>query len=697
MNLWFPTILYSLVIAGMGSLLMTRWIPLPWILLALIAIPWGFLSDLKGRYLLKPAMNRLLLALGIALAIIDSLWVSRHPFITVMDLMIYLVAIRLLSPKANRDLIQIIALSFFCLLGSAALTSDLIYALFFILFSSLLPWGLLMVSVKAEMEGERDMLRGKVAQPRPLTLPPGFSQVMSRGLAFRMILAIGTTFLMTFLFFTFFPRFTLGQLAGKLSLREPLSGFTPEIRLGEMGRILEDPTPVARVQTTYRPEAEIYLRGLALDQFNGTTWKHTPHHRNRLYSSEGRFRLEDPDPHTPKGIATIYLEDTGTKILFTIPRTIGITLPSPILFLEEDESLSTPSMSFPFRYEVEFVEDTLPSYPWHRLKLPLSVPSSLTRYLELPPAEDLPGEILAHSKEQDGSFIPELLQQFARYRYTLELPSSPHPLKTFFERKAGHCELFATAFALILRSAGIPARVVSGFRGGEWIPEKGYYLIRQRNAHSWVEAWVPDRGWIPLDPTPPAPPPQDLLLRLQERLQRAVELLRFLWLEYVVDYNLRTQKELIRSSHKRLIIWQERLRSGFRLPSVRAPGEKILPWILLLLGILFTLFMLLPRARFLSPRGRENPLFPLLQTLEKKYGPKPPSTPLNLWAESHLPPGFKERFRSLYGEYAVLYYRSGAPPKTIRALTPKIRRFIEELERERSGSSEYNKNFAQGV
>jgi transglutaminase-like putative cysteine protease len=94
------------------------------------------------------------------------------------------------------------------------------------------------------------------------------------------------------------------------------------------------------------------------------------------------------------------------------------------------------------------------------------------------------------------------------YTYSLSLLKSEvsDPLAHFlFERKAGHCEYFASAMAVMLRTIGIPSRVVTGFQSGIYNPISGWQVIRASDAHSWVEAFLPRRGWTTFDPTPPDP------------------------------------------------------------------------------------------------------------------------------------------------------------------------------------------------
>ena len=94
------------------------------------------------------------------------------------------------------------------------------------------------------------------------------------------------------------------------------------------------------------------------------------------------------------------------------------------------------------------------------------------------------------------------------FRYTLKLTGTPgrDPLAHFlFETRAGHCEYFASAMAVMLRAIGIPSREVNGFLPGEYNDLGGDYIVRASDAHSWVEAYFPGSGWITFDPTPPAP------------------------------------------------------------------------------------------------------------------------------------------------------------------------------------------------
>jgi hypothetical protein len=133
----------------------------------------------------------------------------------------------------------------------------------------------------------------------------------------------------------------------------------------------------------------------------------------------------------------------------------------------------------------------------------------------------------------------------ADYGYTLELPDHEvaDPLAYFlFTRKKGHCEYFASAMTVMLRATGIPARLATGFQSGVYNPITDFWLVRASDAHAWVEAWIPGRGWTTFDPTPPDPNRRGsaLLTKLGLYLDAAGTF----WQEWVVSYDIGRQGTL---------------------------------------------------------------------------------------------------------------------------------------------------------
>jgi hypothetical protein len=144
------------------------------------------------------------------------------------------------------------------------------------------------------------------------------------------------------------------------------------------------------------------------------------------------------------------------------------------------------------------------------------------------------------------------------YKYTIDLQHDPskEPLAEFlFERKQGHCEYFASAMAMLMRAAGVPARHVAGFYGGEW-NEVGHYLqIRQRDAHAWVEVWLGPLGWMPFDPTPAAPG-QGEASSVTSRLRQMLDVVQLAWFKYVIEYDLTTQMDLFMKFRRAASDWK---------------------------------------------------------------------------------------------------------------------------------------------
>ena len=147
-----------------------------------------------------------------------------------------------------------------------------------------------------------------------------------------------------------------------------------------------------------------------------------------------------------------------------------------------------------------------------------------------------------------------------------------------FKTKTGYCVHFATAMAMMLRSQGVPARLVSGFLDGEWNAYGRYLLVRQQDAHTWVDAWLPDRGWTAFDPTPAA---ERRDKNLFGGLTGVIDYLEYKWDRWVVFYSLRDQAGAARkvfsafqSARTRLAEADRKLRFDMRLPGLK--GKKAL-------------------------------------------------------------------------------------------------------------------------
>src|SRR4029079_2280334 len=191
---------------------------------------------------------------------------------------------------------------------------------------------------------------------------------------------------------------------------------------------------------------------------------------------------------------------------------------------------------------------------------PLPVP--YYRYLQLPDRLDprigpLATTIILHANENNRYDAAKAIESYLQreYGYSLDMKASgPDPIADFlFNVKAGHCEYFASAMVMLLRTHGIASRLVNGFTSGEYHDAAGSYTVRQFNAHSWVEVYFPEtRAGVTFDPTPPIGRTEPVHTGLAAQLQKYGEALELLWVQYVVGYDKQEQRSLATSLHNRI-------------------------------------------------------------------------------------------------------------------------------------------------
>ncbi|MFQ5351248.1 MAG: DUF4129 domain-containing transglutaminase family protein, partial [Thermoanaerobaculia bacterium] len=163
------------------------------------------------------------------------------------------------------------------------------------------------------------------------------------------------------------------------------------------------------------------------------------------------------------------------------------------------------------------------------------------------------------------------------YSYTLDLMGSPNdnPIEEFlFNVRAGHCELFASSLVLMLRSQGIPARLVTGYLGTEYNALEGYHIVRGSNAHAWVEVLIEGGGWRILDPTPAAGLPQSADPGLLGLMRQAWDFLEFRWDRYVISYGFYDQARAFFGLRSLWVRLRRMLFGRQSRPDVATPAES---------------------------------------------------------------------------------------------------------------------------
>ncbi|MHC5037200.1 MAG: transglutaminase TgpA family protein, partial [Planctomycetota bacterium] len=304
-------------------------------------------------------------------------------------------------------------------------------------------------------------------------------------------------------------------------------GFSGTIDIGSWGILFESEREVLRVVTSRGSEIFLpdlptfYLRGVVLDEFTGTRWTvRNPTLREILDGDDGRadgiVSFADFDLMDARVIRqSITARREFGPIRFHLRNPVGI--PGARVFRDENGAL--------WARESGFARDEVEAY--NVFSRPLALEGPLLRriesststppdphYISLPPGLERVSALARRIADPSASpwanalMLIEFLN--ARCRYSKEAYTPPpgiSPIEVFlYQRRAGHCEVFATALAVMLRAVGIPSRLVGGFRGGEERSEldASYIAVRESHAHAWVEIWLDVLpGWVLLDPTPP--------------------------------------------------------------------------------------------------------------------------------------------------------------------------------------------------
>jgi protein-glutamine gamma-glutamyltransferase len=383
---------------------------------------------------------------------------------------------------------------------------------------------------------------GEVERTMPAGAASPVSPVLRAGTVLAAVAVVGGG-----LFFFSFPRLSwnLAARRGALSMGGVAVGLGDRLRLGGSGELKSNPRIVFRAELDPDPRLEnldAYWVAYRFDTFDGMEWV------GQAQPGRSTQRLV-VGPASPKALSqTIELLPAyGSQTAVALDHPVQFSLATAYLPAYSrriglvpvgDESVRFNGSATGFRYRAS-------SVPY--AGAPGADLATRERRLKLPPHLDpripaLARELAGGAQEpaQVARRLEGRLQQ--RYRYTLELPGPvDDPLADFlFQRRAGHCEDFATALAVLLRTLGIPSRVVMGFYGGERTASE--YIVRAGDAHAWVEADVPG-GTLRLDATPPQNR-SAASATVVSWLLGAYEALEIRWLDGVVDYSLADQVAL---------------------------------------------------------------------------------------------------------------------------------------------------------
>jgi transglutaminase-like putative cysteine protease len=509
---------------------------LPWWAASLVLLLWLWRlwltlsrGSLPGRFAMLP----LLAGAAGAVWLQHGTLLGRDAGVTFLLL---LMGLKLLEMRARRDVFIVIFLCFFILLTQylfsqslpiAALTVLAVLLLFFVLVSVNL--------VDADLPAKR--------------------KARLVGLVFLKSLPLAAAM------FVLFPRLS-GPLWGLPGDAQSRTGLSESMSPGAINRLLRSNEIALRAQfdAAPPPNEQLYWRGPVFGYFTGRTWMPL---RNRSVTPPPlEVRAE-----TASAIDyTVTLEPHLRDWLFALemPALPAGTPFSPRL-TEDAQLVAKQLITDRVRYRVR-------SYARFALGLN-ETPASLADWLQLPPGYnprtlELAARLRATAADPVAR-VNAVLDHFRRggYRYTLEPPLlGRHAIDEFlFETRVGFCEHYAAAFVVLMRALDVPARVVTGYQGGEINPVDKFLTVRQSDAHAWAEVWLAGRGWVRVDPTgivapvrlqrgaaetarEPGVAPLVLDVRQMDwirRLRFNWEALENAWNQWVLSYSSERQRELL--------------------------------------------------------------------------------------------------------------------------------------------------------
>lgn len=464
-----------------------------------------------------------------------------------ITMLVVLMALKTLELRARRDALVVFFLGFFLVLTHFLYSQSLGTGLWLLAA----VWGLLTALTLAHMPVGRPALwrAGAVAARAALLGVP-------------LMVAL----------FVLFPR--IGPLWGLPQDAQGRTGLSGSLRLGGLASIAEDDAVALRLRffgAVPRPE-QMYFRGPVLASFDGREW------------TRGGARFPNGLPPAPE------LELRGAPVRYEMTLEPSRLPLLPLLEMTPDRADTAPQLpgwqarlrdDGQWQLERplhERVRVQAGSWMDHRHG-PRAYTAELRDFVRLP-ADANPRTLqwalaLQNRPELADADARTLAQAVLRhirdgaYTYTLE----PGPYGTvndaidefWLDRKLGFCEHFASAFVVVMRALGVPARIVTGYQGTDAEPVDGWYIVRQRNAHAWAEIWQPGEGWLRMDPTAAVAPERvqrgrslaprpglmagavdSLSPALATRLRNAWEAVNNRWNQWVLNYSRGQQFDLLR-------------------------------------------------------------------------------------------------------------------------------------------------------
>lgn len=685
---------YFLSALGLASVSLVDGIG-PWfVAMTAFAALWSLYFNVKKKTLISSGLWNVLAVIVFLLFIADFLLISRTLILSASRFLTVLLVLKLFDLKTGRDHFIASGIVFFLILAAAASTVSPAFFVVLTLFIAASIFVMMIFTMKKDWEAGRKA-GTKGAQPLEDDVPRGIFD--ARFFVWTAVVSVSCLAGALLLFFIL-PRMGAGFFEKKTLNTVKVTGFSDRVDLGSIGPVKNDGTIVMRVelQQKSRAQGSFYFRGAALDFYDGKIWSRELR-GNRILARTmielvSHFSLERGRPISASTgeivEQNILLEPLETEILFAASHPLEIAGKFSNLSIDDGRAVYLPSTPYS---RVEYKAWSVPG-PLAALR-PEDAKYTDTSYLTSEAARARLAALTAEvTKGQITDFDKaRAIEDYLRrnFAYTLNPKKGGDPLKEaemdpvdnfLFFAKEGYCAHFAASMAVMLRLSGVPSRIVTGFSQGEWNSLGGYFIVRQMDAHSWVEAYAEQNNvgaWHTFDPTPSQgiQPPH-----LPSEFMQYLDFIRWKWNRYIINFSFSDQKKLAHTLESRTAGIMAWLKNALReKPKINAKGAWLVLAALLLAAACY-LYMKKALAKRLHKPKTPRFYLDLLGILEKKgYVKKAFETPMEFAAR--IEP-FQRVGSSRVAEITELFQKERYGGRAVdRAETEKVEWALEELKK----------------
>ncbi|NOZ13820.1 MAG: DUF3488 domain-containing transglutaminase family protein, partial [Acidobacteria bacterium] len=502
--------LFFIVIISHTALLITGEMPKPLFFLMPVTAA-GYLSLIRGK---APAGRWILNIAAFATLVFficDMFIISGDLLIAVGNLTLAFHAIKSFDIRTPGDGLQVFFMSVIQLVVASELGQPLVFAVIFLIF---IASSILFIMASYQAAEVEEMPRGLMKSGIVLTL--------------FVLPLVAVVFIVI-------PR-GAGGLFGSRNRQKAMSGFDDKVSLGTFEEVIGSADVVMRISLPGGKPVAPYWRGKVFETYEKNSWESR---WTRGFPYRNRKGVVQFTRKFPKGgiVQEILLKPPKSGTVFGLSEIARIECDSRwVVRYPNGEVAVSRRRKKRLNYRVVSTGKR-PRVRFQTLALYLQFPEGMAR------TRRLAARITAGETDAAGKCRAIMQWLGKNCSYSLKVPLAENvgnPIEDFlFDTRKGYCEYYATAMVLMLRAVGVPARIVAGYRGGDFNPYGGYYVVRQANAHTWVEAAIGTR-WVRFDPTPATE------FSARSFFSNYVDILGFVWDRYVVGFSTEDRQAVLK-------------------------------------------------------------------------------------------------------------------------------------------------------